>query len=170
MDNEEKVIEQCHEPKTMGMLNVSCSKKTLQRIVKRLVEQGKLFIVGTEQTNGRPRYVYCTRKIKNPEHELHITKVINNWHADFLRGNDVDRHLLPDFQLRRLCGEMDEGTENLNQVRGRLQKYMEVVEFPLFICQSERRMKNILNLGHDFVLATTFVEALTPDPKCWDMR
>ncbi len=170
MGIEEQIISQLQEPKTMGMLDVPCSKKTLQRTLKRLVEQKKIHIVGTEPTNGRPRYIYSARKIKNPDHELHITKVTKHWQADFLRGSDVDKHLLPDFQLRRLCGEMDEGTENLNQVKGRLQKYMEVVEFPLFICPSDVRMRNILNIGYDFVLATTLVEALTPEPRCWDFH
>ena len=168
MGEDEKIIEQLQEPKTLGMLDVPYSMKTLQRRVKRLVDAKKMFIVGTEQSNGRPRNIYCAKKIKNPDHELHITKVTKHWEADFLRGNDVDKYLLPDFQLRRLCGEMDEGTENLNQVKGRLQKYMEAVEFPLFVCPSERRMRNILSIGYDFVLATTLVEALTPDPKCWD--
>lgn len=152
----------------MGDVDVPYSEKTLARRIKKLVENGLLFVVASEATNGRPKKVYCSKKFKNPEHELQITKVVKNWGVDFMRGEDVDREIRPDFQLRRLYGELDRGTENLNQVEGRLQHYVHSDAFPVFVCQSKTRMRNILNLGYEFVLGTTLVEALTPDPKCWD--
>ena len=166
-----ELIQLLKNPKTLGDLakEVSYSEKTLARRLKRLVEEGLIYIIGKTDSGGRPKYIYCAFKhVKNPDHELYISKVEKNVGVEFTRGFDVNPDIRPDWEFGKMFGEMETGKNNLNFFRSRMKLYADIEEFPFVVCLTETRMNNVLKFGLDYMLATTLEEALRPNPRCWD--
>lgn len=170
---DKRVLKRLYHPNTLESLRVHCPEATPERVAK-LKRDKVIFVVGLEETGGRPREVLCSRKCKidNLEHELALSGILVSWGYESRRGKEVDQRLLPDATiLGGLHVELDRGTEDYSRVEARARGYLECDDPVIFITTSETRKQEILKrcdfLG-DGLRACTVAEALADEVTLQD--
>lgn len=119
----------------------------------RLVKKGSIKEVGTIRfkETGRGQKVFCTQHVKPEliEHEVYLTMwLMQQEYSGCKRHSHVDQELRPDAELyiaeidSILMVEMDMGTENLTQVRERMEVYRDQ-HHVMWVCRSEERKNNL---------------------------
>ncbi len=123
--------------------------------------------------NGQFRLVYAARQITNVLHEYQITQFVIRCHAYTMRrGQDVDTQFRADAELvingQLFYVELDRGSEGRPQVRKQMDRYKSAGADVLWICQTEKRMHNLMALTDSpNTWFTTYDKCLTPHEEIW---
>lgn len=123
--------------------------------------------------NGQFRLVYAARKIQNVQHEYQLTQFVIRCNAHAMRrGQDVDQRFRADAELeingQAFYAEIDLGSEGRPQVRKQMDRYKIAGADVLWICQTEKRMKSLMELTDSpTVWFTTYDRSLTPHEEVW---
>ena len=120
------------------------------------MKKGAIKEVGTVhfKDSGRGQKVFCTQNVavQNVKHEVFLTLwLMNQQYSGCKRLKDVDQELRPDAELfikeidDVLYVEMDMGTENLTQVKERMEVYRHR-HHVMWVCRSEERKMNLQSI------------------------
>lgn len=120
---------------------------------------------------GEIVHVYSTKFISAVEHELKLTELCDLF-SEFvvMRGKNLPHEADAKLTNDNIWWiELDMGTENVKQTKGRLTHYRVLPknEFVLFICPDEKRAKQIRDLAPDETthhLYTAVYDKLMADP------
>lgn len=161
-------------------LNWFSQKRKAVKRLRRLVECGRTFLLGTVcQRPDSPEQVFCGWRAKPDQllHEVQLTQLFLRLDAgEIQRGPSIsDQTVLPDAELR-INGqlfylELDRGTMGTAQIAQRFLKYESCPHLSLWVCSSEARTEVLRQRAvrlRSTALFTTYAEALAdPHAEIW---
>ena len=156
------------------------TRKKARRRLRRLVERGRIRLVGTVcRKAGRPEHVYCRYRpsVSQLLHEVQLTELcLRIDAADILRGPEAtDERIRPDAEIR-IKGqlyylELDRSTMGYRQIERRFRLYEQCPHLSLWVCATEERRENLRKRAgrlHSTALFATFAECLvSPHAEIW---
>jgi hypothetical protein len=170
-------------PVTAAMLvalGLFASKRRALRRLDRLVNRGRIRLVGTVRRNaGRPEHVFCRwrPKVDDLVHEIELTALCLRLNAERIdRGPHVtDQTLRPDAEIwingQVYYLELDRGTMGYHQMERRFQLYGSFPHFVIWVCPTAERRDGLrarADCLRPCALFTTFAEAVEdPHRPIW---
>jgi hypothetical protein len=130
-----------HDPKELAIFY-----KIVKGMIRRKEIKYEWYLTGKP---GRPRRVLSNRNVEEHKrwHEVYVTSVLQALGFPFRRLDDVDKGLLPDFELdiwgELVYGEFDTGSERGVKIEDRLSKYHAVGDRVFWIVPSEARRESL---------------------------
>lgn len=139
-----------------------------------MYEWNKIALAGKWKKNatGRYEYYFCSRPVKDKQHEFAITNAV--WpYRKFaaITRTKVDPSVLADWEMElagaRFNGELDRGSMNLGRVRDRLRRHVDKCDNLLFVTtRGVQRVTNILEIGDEVsgILCVATLEEVIANP------
>lgn len=139
-----------------------------------MYEWNRISLVGKRKrkATGRYEYYYCSRPLKDKQHEFEITEVawLYRLVASITRTK-VDPTVRADWEMElggvRFNGELDRGTMALPRVRERMRFHLGKCDNLLFVTtRGPERAMNLVEVGQDVaeVLCVATVDEVTANP------
>lgn len=153
------------------------TRQAAERRLRKLEAAGRLRHAGCVSIGGgRKSHVWCNRRFGDRllKHEVDAMRVFYAYwpHAYALTGGDTDPRWRADIEMvigdprsgRRFMVEIDEETESLSQVRGRLAGYTDCPHAVLFVAPSPSRANEVARLTDNPRIYVATIDRCLGDP------